>query len=309
MLKLVAEKGDLAKIDLAGKVDGQSFKDGDHKGLTLEVGKPFYFPGLGEAVEGMKKGESKDVAVKMPDDFPHKEAAGKDAVFAVTLHTLSRREVPALDDDLAKDTGEAETLEALRQKISDEILKSEEERTLANAKKALVKKLVEMHPIEVPPSLVDGQIDYMMRRFKMELAMAGIPAPEDKEADQRLRERLADDAKREVQSAFLIHEIAHAEKLEVTEDDLQAEYVKVAARQGRKVEEISAYYQKEKVVDSLRERLIEDKVVDFLFAASKVVWEEEPAAKAEAAPAEIAAGEAAPAEAAPAEAAEPKPQE
>ncbi len=286
----VAQKDDLAKIDFSGKIDGQVFKDGEYKGMLLEVGKPFYYPGLGDAVEGMKKGETKDVPVQIPADFPHADIAGKNAVFTVTLHGLQKREVPALDDDLAKDTGEAETLEELRQKIHDEILKSEEDRTLRNAKKAVVDKLVELHPIDVPASLVEGQQDYMVRRFKMELAMAGVPLPDNKEADNRLRERIAADAKKEVQSAFLFHEIAKAEQITVSDDEIQAEYARVAEQQGRKVEEIAAYYQKEKLVDSLRERLLEDKVVDFLYAAAKVNWEEEKAAP-------------------PAEAAESKPQE
>jgi trigger factor len=306
----IAEKGDLAKIDFAGTIDGKPFKEGEYKGVTLEVGKAFYYPGMGEALEGMKKGETKNLTVNLPADFPQEEIAGKTAEFAVTLHALSRREVPNLDDDLAKDTGEAETLDELRRKIHDEILKSEEERTISNAKKALVNKLVAMHPIDVPQSLVEGQMDYMVRRFKMELAMAGVQMPEDAEADQRLRARVADDAKKEVQSAFLFHEIAKAENLEVTDADLQAEYEKIAARQGRKVEEISAYYQKEKVVESLRERLLEQKVVDFLYAGAKVTWEEEkaeppaaspPAETAEAVPAET--GEA------PAEPVEPPKQE
>ncbi|HPQ69124.1 MAG TPA: trigger factor [bacterium] len=289
-----AQDGDLAKIDFEGKIDGEPFEGGAAQGHVLTLGAKQFIPGFEEGVIGMKVGETKDVALTMPADYWEKKLAGKDVVFTVTLHALQTKELPELDDEFAKDTGEAETLDELKQKIHDQILKQEEARTERQARKELIKKLVERHPIEVPPSIVKDQIEYSIQRMKMQMQMFGMPMPDDPAADDRMRERFADESKQEVQASFILAAIAKAENIELTEEDVELELQHIADEQQRPVAEISAYYQKQNLMGGLRERLMEEKVTDFLFAAAKVTWEdplEKKAAAAEENDAEVVKAE------------------
>jgi len=274
----VAEKGDHVRIDFVGKKDGKEFKGGSHENYVLELGSESFIPGFEDGVIGMKKGETKDIELTFPESYGREELAGKEVVFTVTLNAILRKEVPELDDEFAKDTGEAESLDELKQKIHDEILKSEEDRTKGQARRQLLDKLIAAHDLEVPASLVEKQLDYEVRRYRMEMMMAGIPAPEGPEMDQMMRERLADEAKKQVQQAFLLDAIAETEKIEVTDEDVEAELQKIAEQQGRPVEQISAQYQKENMIDWLQEKLKEDKVVDFLFESAKVTLTDGPLA-------------------------------
>lgn len=269
-----AQDGDLAKIDFTGTINGKPFEGGAAKDHMLTLGAKQFIPGFEEEVFGMKVGESKDIALTMPADYWQKDLAGKDVVFAVTLHALQSKELPELDDEFAKDTGEAETIEELKQKTHDQILKQEETRTERQARKELIDKLVELHPIEVPQSIVKQQIEYSVKRMKMQMQMFGMSVPDDPAADDRLRERYADEAKQEVQASFILAAIAKAENVELSDEDVEIEMQRIADEQGHPVAEISAYYQKEGLMGGLRERLTEDKVTDFLFAAAKVTWED-----------------------------------
>lgn len=269
------QKGDYVRVDLVGRKDGKVIKGSDMKGQVLELGEQQYIAGLSEGIVGMKKEETKDIQATMPENYPDEKLARQEVTFSVTLQAVLHKDVPELDDEFAKSTGKAETLAGLRQKIHDDLLASEEARVKRQARKKLVDKLVEQHSIEVPHSLVEKQLEYSVQKFKSEMAMYGMPQPDDPAADAKLRERLGETAANEVKAAFIIDAIANAEKFEVGDDEVDAEIKKIAEQQNRQFEEVSAYYQKNNLVGALHERLIEDKVVDFLYDSAKITWEEE----------------------------------
>lgn len=270
----VCEKGDMVEVDYTGRKDGEVFKGGSHKDFKLELGSGTFIPGFEDALMGMKVGETKEVPLTFPEAHGRPDLSGQPVVFTVTLKSIVKRELPALDDEFAKDTGLADTFEALKQKVHDEIFQAEEGRTKRGARRSLVNKLVELYPIEVPQDMVERQQDQMVRSTKVELAQAGMQISDDPALDERLRARYADEAKKEVQCFFLFQAIAEKENIVVSDADLELKYLEIAARQGRPVAEVSAYYQKENFVEYLKDGMLDDKVVDFLLANANIVWEE-----------------------------------
>jgi trigger factor len=270
----ICETGDVVQIDYEGRKDGEPFRGGSHKDYHLELGSQTFIPGFEDGVVGMKIGETKELSLTFPEMHGRTDLSGKPVAFTVTLKAIMKHELPELDDDFAKDTGRAETLEGLKQMLHDDIVRAEEERTKRRARKELIAKLVELHPLEVPAKMIDRQLDYMIRNYKVELALAGMPLPKDSAVDQELRGKFEPEAKKEVQSYFLFQAIAEKEGLTVTDDDLEAKYHELAGAQGRRVEEVAAQYQKENYVEPLRDELLDQKVVDFLLAHANVTWED-----------------------------------
>lgn len=270
----VCESGDHVRIDFVGRKDGEAFRGGSHEGYLLELGSNTFIPGFEDGVIGMKVGETKNVDVTFPEGDSRNDLAGQVVVFEVTLKAIVRRDLPEVDDEFAKDAGMGETAAELRQKIRDDIQEAEEARTRRAARKNMIAKLVEMHDVEVPQAMVERQLEYMVRAYKIDLAMAGIPIKSDPQADEQLKQRMVPSAKEEVQSYFIFKAIAEAEGLEVTEEEIEAKLTEIAERQGRPVAEVSAHYQKENMIDSLKDEMLDEKVVDFLLEHAKITWEE-----------------------------------
>ncbi len=277
----VCETGDFVRIDFIGRRDGVAFDGGSHEGYMLELGSQSFIPGFEEGVVGMKVGETKKLNVPFPDGDTRQDLAGQEVEFEVTVQAINKRNLPELDDEFAKDTQLADTIEGVRQKITDDIREAEEARTKRAAKRELIDKLVELHAVEVPQGMIDRQLEYMLRSHKIELAMAGVPIKDDPATDEALKERLAPDAKKEVQSFFIFRAIAEAESLEVGEDDIEARLQEIAKRQEREVAEVSAQYQKDNMLESLKEELLDEKVVDFLLERAKITWDDPLAPAAE----------------------------
>jgi trigger factor len=277
----VCEMGDHVRIDFIGRLAGEVFQGGSHEDHVLELGSSTFIPGFEEGLVGMKVGETKTVTVTFPEGDSRNDLAGKEIDFEVTAKAINRRDLPELDDEFAKDTDQGETIEELKQHIHDSIEEGEQERTKRAARRNLIDKLIELHPIEVPHGMVDRQLEYLVRSRKIEMAMAGMPIEHDPAADEQMKERLTGSATKEVQSYFILRAIADAEGLEVADEDVEARLVKIAERQERPVEEVSAHYQKENMIDSLKEEILDEKTVDFLLEHAKITWEEPPAASQE----------------------------
>jgi len=269
----ICEKGDYVRIDFEGKKkDGEPFPGGSSKNYLLELGTQTFIPGFEDGVIGMKIEETKDLELTFPEQYGSKELAGAQVIFTIKLNAIIKRELPALDDEFAKDTGEAETIAELRQIIHDNIQKAEEARLRRAGRKAIIEALVQRYPIEVPPAMVDNQTEYMLRNYKMEMIMAGLPIKQDKEADEVFKEKFRDKAKMEVQSFFIFREIAKAEGMEISDAEIETRLQEIAEQQKQPVEQVSAYYQKENLITVLKDELLEDKVVDFMLENAETTW-------------------------------------
>ncbi len=260
-----AENGDTATIDFSGSVDGEKFAGGTAENYDLVLGSGSFIPGFEEQVVGMNVGESKDGNVKFPDDYQAEELKGKDAVFAVTLHKLRRKELPEVNDEFIKDAAGAESVEAYKKETRERLEKQAKERGDAETENNLVKAVTDNAEVEIPDAMIESEMDNMVRSAEYRLGMqyGGM-----KLADYlrymgtdvaSFREGYREQAKENVKGRLVVEAIIKAEGLKAEESDVDAKIEELAKAAEKTVEE----YKKD-VTDSQREYLAEDVVINKL---------------------------------------------
>ena len=263
----VAEAGDVAIVDYLGTIDGAPLRGGERTdvGVTVEPGS--FLDGKCEALLGAKLGESREAAASFPVDYPAQDLRGKEGRFKVSLKGLKRREIPALDDELAKDIGE-KSLADLRARVRQDLEARENEKSDTQLRDTLLKALLEKNPVEAPPALVERTVDAMAEGMLEGLARRGVdPRRLGMDVDH-LRAGLKDRAELEVRGGFLLDAIADAESLEPTDADVDAAIHKAVAESGQPEAKVRAQYKKRENLDALRTKLRQDKALALVKAAA-----------------------------------------
>jgi trigger factor len=293
-----AKKGDVLTIDFTISVEGKDVKDAGGQGVQVELGAGQALPELDAALTGKSVGDTTTAEVTFSADHQRPDFRGKKAVFNITLSELKERVLPALDDELAKDIGNFDTLVALRADIHSRLeaaLKEQAETALAEQ---LVAKLNTANPIAVPPTLVEQQCKMMEVEVANQARRMGQRFTQETAAS--LHHRIHEDAERKVRAGLLMAAIARKQEFKVSDEDIEQGYAELAQQTGKNVAKVKAEYREKSKRDMLIGMILEDKILDFLESKSKIVDGPPPAASASA-PAEGAAATAAPSE--PAEAA------
>ena len=267
------ENGDTAVIDFEGFENGVAFEGGKGENHNLVIGSNSFIPGFEDQLVGKKAGEEVEVNVTFPEQYHAENLAGKPAVFKVKINDVKVKEVPALDDEFAKDTTEFETLAELR---ADVKVKAEEEaknRADAEMRNTLVEKVAENTEVEVPNAMVETQIDNMIMELNYQLQYQGLNLQQLLQMTGRsieeLRNERREDAARLVKSSLVLEAIAKAEGIEVSEEELTEELEKMASMYRMEVEQLKS---------SLRETDLEDikgqlkirKTIDLLLENAKL---------------------------------------
>jgi trigger factor len=267
-----AQEGDFAVIDHDGTVDGKPFEGGKAEGITVRVGKGEFVDGFIPALAGKKLGETFEFDQEFPADYSAEAMRGKVAHLRVTLKALKSRQVPSLDDELAKDLGiEAiDTLEKLRARIREDLGKREQRRSDSELKDALVKAALAKNDFEVPPALVERAIDTMIQgayerftRQGLDIRQMGLDLP-------RLRADLREQALLQVKGALLLEAIADTEKIEVTDEDVQAEVARMATQLGMPLAKVQHELRGGEARVALKNKIREDKALAFLTSEAKL---------------------------------------
>ncbi|HEB88196.1 MAG TPA: trigger factor [Deltaproteobacteria bacterium] len=227
----LAENGHQVTIDFVGSIDGVTFEGGSAEGVELELGSGRMIPGFEEQLVGARSGEERDLEVSFPEDYGNAELAGKAAVFASTVTAIKRRELPELDDDFAKDLGDFETLDEVRQKIREGLEARRREASDRELHRSLLDDLVTRTSFEVPPTMVERQLENQIQQFEQQ--MKGRVPEEDLRARlAQMREEGWEAAKRRVQEALLLEAVAARAGLEASEEEIDARLDEMAAAQG-----------------------------------------------------------------------------
>ena len=234
------ENGDRVVLDYSGSIDGEKFEGGTAEDQQLVIGSGTFIPGFEEQVVGMKAGEGKDISVKFPDDYSA-PLAGKDAVFAIQIKAVQVKELPALDDEFAKDISDFDTLEALK---ADKKAKMDE-KAAKNRQTAIeniaLQKASENAIVEIPDVMVERQINYMLRDIAYQLSMSGLSLEDYVKytgTDMNgLKESYRAEALARVKTQLVIEAIGDKEGVECTEDDLKAIIAEYADGSGKSAEE------------------------------------------------------------------------
>lgn len=227
------ENGDTVNLDYSGSVDGVKFDGGTAQGQTLTIGSGQFIPGFEEQMVGMAVGEEKDIEVTFPEEYHAEQLAGKKAVFAVKVNGIQVKELPALDDEFAKDVSEYDTLEALREAKRKELLEQAEKNAKIEKENDVVRKAVENATVEVPDAMVERQIDSFLQDLGYRLQMQGISLEDylkyTNTEISALRDQYRADAALRVKSQLVLEAISKAEAIEATPEEIGdkvAEYAK-----------------------------------------------------------------------------------
>ena len=284
------EKGDIANINFEGFLDGEPFDGGKGEDHDLEIGSGSFVPGFEDQLIGMKAEEERDINITFPEDY-HADLAGKAVVFHVKVNAGKVKEVPAIDDEFAKDVSEFDTLDELKADVRGKITAEREEAAGRAFEDILMGKVADGLTGEIPDAMVEAQAQRFVDNFRMQIQSQGLPFDKYLEMTNMdvdsLLEQAKEPAARQVKMDLAVGAIIKAEGLEATDEDVDAEYEKMAKQYGMEAEEIKKYMDAEVI----REQVLRDKairvVVDSAVAVEPVIQAEEPAqAPAEEAPAE-----------------------
>ena len=247
------ENGDTAVIDFEGFENGVAFEGGKGENYNLVIGSNTFIPGFEDQLVGKKAGEEVEVNVTFPEAYHAENLAGKPVVFNVKVNDVKVKEVPALDDEFAKDTTEFETLAELRADVKAKLEEQAKNAADAEMRNALVEKVSANTEVEVPEAMVQHQIDNMLMELNYQLQYQGLNLEQLLQMTGRgldeLREERRADAERLVKSSLVLEAIAEKENVEANDSDVDAELEKMAAMYNMEVEKIKS---------SLRETDIED---------------------------------------------------
>ena len=267
-----AQEGDHAVVDHRGTIGGEPFEGGNAEGVTVRVGAGELVDGFIPQLTGKKLGDSIELDQAFPADYRIDALRGKVAHFSVTLKALKLRQVPSLDDDLAKDLGidGIETLEQLRARIRGDLEKREQRRSDSELRDELIKAALARNDFEVPPALVERAIDTMLQGAAERFARQGLDIRQMGLDLPRLRADLRDQALLQVKSALLLEAIADQEKIEATEEDVQAEIAKAAVEMNVPLAKVQAQMRGGDARGALNNKIREDKALAFLTSQAKL---------------------------------------
>jgi len=267
-----AQAGDWAVIDHEGTVDGQPFAGAKAEDVTVKVAPGPVNEGNLERLAGAKVGEVVEFEEAFGEDARDPALRGKTARMKARLKAIKAQKIPSLDDAFAKEVGISgvETLEALRARIRGDLEKREKRRAEAQLRDGLVQAALAKNDFEVPAALVERAIDQMIEGTAERFARQGIDLRQLQMDMARLRADLREQALLQVRGALLLEAIADAEKLEVTDEDVQAEIARIADEMGVPVQKLSQQTRSKETREALRNRVREDKALSLLTEAATI---------------------------------------
>ena len=273
-----AELGDTANIDFEGFDAGVPFDGGKGENFDLKLGSGQFVPGFEEQVVGMTAGEEKDINVTFPEDYAA-ELAGKAVVFHVKLNKVTVTNVPALDDEFAKDVSEFDTLEELKADIRAKALEQAEKQAASAFEQACVDKAAENTTVEMPKALVDNELDSQMERFAYQLQMSGYSMEQYAQmmgGDMNtLRNAFCPQAEKQAKISVTLEKIVEAEGITLTDEEIEAEFEALAKQYELEIAKVKEMVPMDELTGSLKTRkavkLIVDSAVAVESAPEKVI--------------------------------------
>lgn len=260
-----AKEGDTAVIDFEGFLDGKPFDGGKGENHSLELGSHSFVPGFEEQIVGMKAGDEKDIDITFPEDY-HADLAGKAVVFKVKVHEVKEKEVPALDDEFAKDVSEFDTLKDLKADLKKKITEERQQGVDRAFEDALMEQVGANITADIPDAMVENQARQFVDNFKMQIIQQGIPFDQYMKMTGMEESKLLEDAKepalRQVRLDLALAAIIKEENVEASDEEVEAEYQKMAEQYNMDVEMVKKYLQADQVKDQLINRKAVAIVVD-----------------------------------------------
>ncbi|PWM98121.1 MAG: trigger factor [Massilioclostridium sp.] len=256
--------GDTVNFDFTGAVDGEPFDGGEAENYTLKIGSGQFIPGFEEQMVGKKVGEEFDVKVTFPEEYHAEDLKGKEAVFTCNIHEIKATELPAADDEFAKDVSEFDTLKELKADVKAKLVKAQEQMMEVEVENQLLDTVVENMEGEIPEVMYEKRIDELARDFEYRLSSQGMNMDMYMQytgMDQKaIREQFRPQAEKQVKTRLALEKIVELENIEPSEEDIEAEYNKLAERYKMEADKVKALVP----VEELKKDLAVNKAIDFL---------------------------------------------
>lgn len=267
-----AQMGDMVVVDFVGKASNEAgeleaFEGGSATDFQVELAEGRFIPGFVEGIAGMALEETKDLDVTFPEDYPQPELAGKPAVFSITLKEIKEKELPDLDDDFAQEVSEYETIAELRESLEKRYQEEAEQKTKENRDAALIEALVEHLEAEIPNTLIQREVDFLLTQTIMQLSRQGIDVNKllTRDLVENMRQRTRPDAIARLKRTLALGEVAKQEGITVEEDALEAKVQETMAG----VEDPNAI-DPERLVQVVQEELLQEKILTWLAEVNTV---------------------------------------
>ncbi len=275
LVERAAEEGDQLVVDFVGRIEGESFEGGQASDYTLELGAGRHLEALEEGLKGTLPRETRTVTVPFPADYPREELAGRTAEFEVVVKSVQEKRIPALDEAFVRSFGvEDGSIETLREEVRHGLEREIQEKIRHEVRRQLFDQLAEQAEFEVPEQLVARQLEQLVQSHQDQYRQQGLD-PETLDLDtQSLRDRFRDEAIRQVKIGLLIPEIARAEGLEVSQDELRQKVEQLAEQYGDQRDQFLRWVsQNREQMQEIEGRVLETKVVDWLLKYAQVTEE------------------------------------
>ncbi len=281
------EDGDTAELDYSGSVDGVKFEGGTAEHQSLKIGSGSFIPGFEEQMVGMAIGEERDLNVKFPDEYHSEELAGKDAVFHVKLHAITREELPEADDDFASEVSDFDTFAEYEASVREKLQAAYDERATEEAKQSLVEAVVENAEMDVPPPMVEDKLDEMINNMSWRMERQGFSLEQFLslmgQTEAQMRDRYRDEALNNVKSELVIAQIIKEREITADDADVDKLLETYTRDMGQTLEQLKSSLGEEQL-EYFKQRANEMKALDWLWDSANVtdedaVVEEEPAAE------------------------------
>ena len=259
-----AQMGDTVTFDFEGFCDGEAFEGGKAEKYALELGSGQFIPGFEEQIAGKNIGDEFDVNVTFPSDYGAENLAGKDATFKCKLHEIKFRELPAIDDEFAKDVSEFDTLEALKEDLKAKALERKQKISEEEMENDLVQQIVDSIEGEIPEAMYENRLNQSVEEFAYRLQSQGLNLETylkyTNSTIDEFKKSFRPQAESQVKFRLALEKIVELEKIEATDEDINAQLEKMAKDYGMEVEQIKNAVPTEEIAKDLAV----GKAIDFI---------------------------------------------
>lgn len=265
------ESGDITIIDFEGFVDGKAFEGGKAENHELTIGSNTFIPGFEDQIIGMKLEEEREINVKFPEEYFSANLAGKDAMFKVKLHEIKKKEMPEINDELAKDISEFDTIEELKNSIREKQEQQNKSKAKYETEDEVIKTVCEEAKVDIPAGMIEMEIDNMAKDIETRLSYQGMKLEQylqmmNKTMDD-FRNENKEQAERSVKSRLVLEAVAKDANIEVTDEEVSSKIKEMAENYGRKEDEVK---DNPELVKYVKDNLKVEKTISFLVENAKI---------------------------------------
>jgi trigger factor len=265
-----AEKGDQVVIDFVGRVDSEEFDGGKADGFNLVLGSGQFIPGFEDQLVGAKVGESREVNVTFPEDYPEPKLAAKPAVFSVKINEIKKADAVAVDEEFAKKLG-FDALGTLRERVREQVKTDFNRASRMHLKRRILDALDKAHSFSLPPTMVEGEFESIWRAVEAEMKRDGKTPADEGKTEEELKKEYHDIAERRVRLGLVLARVGEQNGIQIAPDEINRA-IAVRARQfpGQEQQVFQFYANNPQAQAEIRAPIFEDKVVDFIAELAEV---------------------------------------